>query len=554
MKIDRIQNNYFIKQVQQGKFQTEQQINKMKTKGISLTASQYLAFTGGYSLNLAQTVRNLDKLAEKNPQLYPPNIRHWLSIILEGGNKTNETLITAHKKYFASLEDCFSLNDIKTNFPEFENVISSRDVVKTRGKDSLLDKFERGELEYFDNDEDLSVQLIKLYWGKGYSLNDLRRYADGSDLYYTMKKLEIPVVSRDYGHVLKFSDPEYNERLIAEMNEKRLAALDRRAQESEGEPVYIKRYGHLTPEHKQHISEGLIKYYQDNPERIYEMSERQKKFLKDNPERAEIFTSVVRMAWTIFNGPQIKKQMSKFFERHGIRNFDPSMNPAEVSKSQRDVMKMFWGQNEWAKKSFSKNMKHAWKKVQENENKFYEIDITPNGFKKKFFLWAQEKGIDISKLDFKFRISKKHPEQNTGMGNILSQYTTRFIDDYTINNQSTVMANSYYLALLNSSAEIKKYISKHASDDVMVTGRLIRMIIREMLFEPGIGVYRKPRNFDANEVQDIYRTCILTAMSSERPFKFLQIFENNLNKAYEVADNTAGKPLAINEYMMKNIL
>ena len=34
------------------------------------TTQQYLAFTGGYSLDLAQTVKQLDKLAEKNSKIY----------------------------------------------------------------------------------------------------------------------------------------------------------------------------------------------------------------------------------------------------------------------------------------------------------------------------------------------------------------------------------------------------------------------------------------------------------------------------------------------------
>ena len=160
-------------------------------------------------------------------------------MILEERNKTKETLISIHKKYFANLKECFSLDEIKAKFPEFKDVISSDNAKISKG--SFIDKFQKGELEFFDNDEDLSVQLIKLYWGEGFSLNDLKKYADGQDLYYTMTKLQIPTANRDYGHVLKFSDPEYNERLTREMTEKRLAALDKKVQMQDGEPIYIKR-------------------------------------------------------------------------------------------------------------------------------------------------------------------------------------------------------------------------------------------------------------------------------------------------------------------------
>ena len=76
-----------------------------------------------------------------------------------------------------------------------------------------------------------------------------------------MTKLHIPIADRDYGHILKLSDAQYNERLTREMTEKRLAALDRKAQLNDGEPVYIKR-GPMSKEHKERISEGLKKYYQ----------------------------------------------------------------------------------------------------------------------------------------------------------------------------------------------------------------------------------------------------------------------------------------------------
>ena len=70
------------------------------------TTQQYLAFTGGASLNLTETVKRLDILAERNSSIYPPNIREWLELALEEGSKAKETLITVHKKYFSSLRDC----------------------------------------------------------------------------------------------------------------------------------------------------------------------------------------------------------------------------------------------------------------------------------------------------------------------------------------------------------------------------------------------------------------------------------------------------------------
>ena len=136
--------------------QSDYNSNSVQASSKLPSTMQYLAsFTGGYSLNLEQTIKQLDKLAQKDSSIYPPNIREWAGMFLEDGNKTKDTLISIHKKYFANLKECFSLENIKSKFPEFKDVISSDDVKAFQG--SFLDRFQKGELEFFDNDEDLSV-------------------------------------------------------------------------------------------------------------------------------------------------------------------------------------------------------------------------------------------------------------------------------------------------------------------------------------------------------------------------------------------------------------
>lgn len=516
---------------------------------------QYLALTGGYSMDLGQTIRQLDKLAQKNSSIYPPNIREWAGMIMEEGNKTKDTLISIHKKYFANLKNCFNLNEIKVKFPEFKEVISSGDIKASKG--SFLDKFNRGELEFFDNDEDLSVQLIKLYWGEGFSLNDLKRYADGFDLYHTMKRLNIPTASRDYGHVLKFSDPEYNERLTREMTEKRLAALDRKAQVEEGEPVYIKR-GPLSAEHKQKISEGLKKYYQENPEKIYDMSERQKEFYRLNPEKSEEISRVLNKAWNIFGADRIKAALSKFMKSKGVHTFNPENNPVDLPKEQSKLLKQFWGANEWARKSFSKNMEYAWKKVKEDMNKFYLIDITPEGFKKKFFQWAQEKNLNLNHLDFNFKIYKYKHGLDSGNGEEISKYTPKFIDEYSekINiDQSRLMANSYLLSLINLSKDLKNISKKHnVSQETQKTIELSRHLIKELLFEQGNGLQRNIKSFDAAEIQDIYKSVLTLFFKLDNAEQFIQLFKKNLDSAYNSVDALQGKPVMLNREMLEGVL
>ena len=539
MRIINIQN-FNLTPKYNNNYQTQPQKNiqnKEQNYGKLPTTAQYLAFTGGYSLDLAQTVKQLDKLAEKNSSIYPKNIREWLGMVIEGGNKAKETLISVHKRYFETLEDCDSLAQIKERFPEFKNVKSAFDVDTAKGKETFISKFQEGKSEYFDNDEDLSVQLIKLYWGQGFSLNDLKRYADGTDLYYTIKKLEIPIASRDYGHVLKMSDPEYNERLTREMTEKRLAALDRKAQEQDGEPVYIPQHRHLSPEHKQRISEGLQRFYEENPERIYQMSDRQRKFYQDNPEKADRITKVLNIAWNVFGAENIKKAMSKHFKRFGIKNFDPATNPAELTKQQSDAMRSFWGANEWAKKSFSKNMKFAWKKVKsEGEKDFYvELQQIPTAMQNKLRKIAMKHGISTKDLNFNSRIYINDAERN----NLEQQKSVerinelvRLYEDENPNNADD-MANTYLKAMYNFVEKVKPKINpENASLNELVLLEHLKMVERII----GTAGGTTPRTFETNEIHSIYNKTAELCLNTKQ-HGYVKELNKSLNEAYDYVIN-----------------
>jgi len=499
------------------------------------TTAQYLSFTGGYSMDLAQTVKQLDKLAEKNHSIYPENIREWVGMVLESGNKAKETLISVHKRYFASLEECDTLAQIKERFSEFRNVKSAFDVDTAKGKDTFISRFQKGESEYFDNDEDLSVQLIKLYWGKGFSLNDLKRYADGTDLYYTMQKLEIPTASRDYGHVLKISDPEYNERLTKEMTEKRLAALDRKAQERDGEVLYIPR--HYSPERGQRISEGLIRHYEEHPEKIYEMSERQKKFYLENPERAEIFSHVVKKAWSIFGADNIKKAMSKFFKTHGVKDFEPEANPISITKQQSDVMKMFWSANEWARKSFAKNMKYAWKKVKsEGEKDFYvEVQQLPYALQNKLKMVAMKHGISTRSLDFNSRIYINDVEKS----NLEQQKNVDLINElvklYESENPKNAddMANTYLRAVYKFVEKVKPQINpENASLNELILLKYLKFV------EKIIGSDKESvqRSFTTQEIHKIYNKTAELCLNTQQ-HNYIKELNKSLNESYDYVIN-----------------
>lgn len=515
------------------------------------TAQHYIGyqpnFTGGYSLDLAETIANLDKLVAKYPNLYPKNVREWAGMILEEGNKSKDTLITIHRRLYESIKDCFSLAELKAKFPEFSGVKSAYDVDYREG--TLMDDLISGRIPEFNTEEDLTLQLIKLYWADGFSLNDLKAYAGGRDLNPIMNKLGIPKVDRNYGHVLKFSDPEYNERLTAQMKLKRMETMDIKAQQQEGEPVYIpqRREGRpLSPEHRQHISEGLLKFYLEHPDRAFHMSERQKQFYRDNPEQAEIFRRVMLKAWNIASAENIKKTLAKFMKTNKVSDFslEELSSPHKLSKERSALMKRFWADNPWAKKTFSKNMEYAWKKVKEEQEMFYVMDVTPKTFKRRFLNWCREQGIDTSELDFDAHKYYPHrPEKNETKEMFealqkINKYTPKYIDSCP-GDESKKLANTLFLALLKFGKHLKSLEnSQHMTTETKAVMMATRRFVHSQLFETTSMLgYPNPKVLDAQEVQQIYST-VLSLLMDHHENKLLRNLNDFMNESYEYLDKS----------------
>lgn len=498
------------------------------------STKDYLSFTGGYSLNLAETIKNLDKLAEKNFSVYPKNIREWAGMILDSGNTAKQTLIDIHKKYYEALKNCTSLNEVKAKFPEFSDVKSDKDVMFS--KNSFGEAVKAGEIECFDKNEDLSLQILKLYYGDGFSLNDLKKYTNGKDIYYTMTKLGIPRQNQTYGYILKFSDPEYNERLTAEMTYKRRLALDKKAQ-AEGEPVYIPR-GPLSKEHCEHISEGLQRYWRENPERIFYMSEKMKDFYRNNPQKSEELARVMTKAWNIFGADRIRGALSKFMQSKGFKNFQAEANPVDLTKEQSKAMKQFWGSNEWARKAFSKNMEYAWKKVKEENELHYIVNLLPAGYQKHFCQWAKEKNIDTSNFNFGMTYYPFNHAKNDVDRTELSYYTRMFSREAGVSEPGKI-ADSYLLSVLQVNRELVNLNLKKLSPIMKKLVYDINHMIKEGIFGREVMPLRQvktEKQIEAMQMQQLYSKLVQTCCSRQHP-EIAELFEKYLNVYYDKIDN-----------------
>ena len=375
-------------------------------------------FLGGYSLDLAKTAENIEK------EKFPPDIFEAVQSVLKTNNPENKTLYNIHFEKYKGILDCYSLDELKEKYPEFKDVISVYDVDYKTG--NFIDEFLNGNSEVFSIDEDLTLQLIKLYWGQGFSLGDLSKYISSNSsnkkgfyLLYTMKnKLNIPLMNNHYAQILKFSNKQYNKDLSERMSIKIKEAYEAKKQKLEGEPFVIPR-GPLSEAHKKHISEGLKKYFKEHPEAVYKLTKRQEEFYKNNPEYKDKLSEVMLYSWNkTQEGQSVKRNLNKFMRKYGGLSEEELCLKTKINKEKMTALEAFWLKNPWAKEKFSIAVKKGWEyfknlesdicfNAKNNENYIF-IDILPNQISKNISVWAKENGILVDDFIYYGRIANKN--------------------------------------------------------------------------------------------------------------------------------------------------
>ena len=365
-KIMKISNNFIYFNTQktnnnkQNKNINSSVLNQNKQTNLNLMNSNYPVFTGGYSLNLKDVYNNL------SDNDYPKDIKIAIENEIKNSDN-NKSLYDIHFDKYKGINDCYTLEELKEKYPEFNNVVSAYSVNTQEG--SFINNWQNGNDKVFSSDEDLTLQLIKLYWGQGFTLNDLSKYIKdttgdkkGTKLHYTLtKKLNIPLMTIRYARVLKLSNKEYNENFTQSLSQKLKETKEAHKQALEGEPIYIPSKPH-SEAHKQHISEGLIKYYIEHPEASYKISQRQKEFYEKNPEKKDELSQIMDFAWNnTSEGKTIKKQLIKFFKKQSKNISDNELSsPMDLSKEKENLLEQFWKVNKWAKEPWSTATKKGW--------------------------------------------------------------------------------------------------------------------------------------------------------------------------------------------------
>lgn len=400
----------------------------------SVSASYMLAFTGGKSLNLEQTVKQIEQFGS-----FPPDIKEEAEQIIKEGNPDNKTLIDVHKEKYEGLNYLDNLDDIKELYPEFEGVLPDSAVEIREG--SFMDDVKKGKIPYFDKNQDVAVQLLQMYWGEGFSLNDLKTQFAGKSINSVFEKLNIPKTDRTYGYYLKFSDKEYNERFTSKMSERLKGRHREKIARKDG--VYIPR-GPLTPEHKANISKGLIKHYTEHPEKALEMSERQKRFYEEHPEEKIKFSEVMLRAWGKREAAPIKKALSRFLKRP--LTDEELSNIFAQDKETKAKMQAFWDKNKWAKDKFSNLMKKSWARQKELDEMgliyepFYTANLIPKKMQEKIGRIMAPNNKNFANIPTSLipdlRELTDNPNLITPAGSIEMKETGKIIDDYFDANPS----------------------------------------------------------------------------------------------------------------------
>ena len=230
---------------------------------------------------------------------------------------------------------------------------------------------------------------------------------------------------------------------------------------------------------------------------------------------------------------------------------DELTSPHKMTKERSALMKKFWADNPWANKTFSHNMKYAWKKVKEEQDMFYIVEMTPVKFQRKFFAWCDKMGIDKSKIDFQcFKFYPHHPELNVQpeSAKLLNSLTPKFIDSCE-GDESQKLANTLQMTLIKFGHYLKTFEkSPHATAETKDLAFMIRRVIHHGLFDTQntIRGIPSPRVLDAMQVQGIYTTA-MTGMMLQHENKMIKELVKYLNESYDHLDRTwkKGEPLIL---------
>ena len=258
--------------------QTSKTSYPMKQNQIYFNPAYCVSFSGA-CVDLSKAMKTLKATEILKEDIRLPNrVEDLANSILRKGNTQNLTLIDVHKQAYFDIMYAKSLEEVRARFPEFSKVLSVVELEQKPQNGSFLREILDGKNEYFNKDNDITLQLMKMYWGEGFSLSDLEKQMGikSSTFSSVMRILNIPLRNKHYASVLKHSDPEASKRIAA------MTAATKNANFEKANGYVSIPKGHLPVEMSYKILDSLFEYYEKDPIRIYEQPKIVKNFYKDN--------------------------------------------------------------------------------------------------------------------------------------------------------------------------------------------------------------------------------------------------------------------------------
>lgn len=523
---------------------TSEYIANYLPKTPAFTAASSLSFRGGYSLNLKDTIEN-------TKCVYPPDIKEMAEFEIEDGNLENKRLVDIHKEKYGKINQMQSLAQVQEEFPEFKDVLSDSEADYNRK--SFIYKVKNGEHEWFDEDKDVALQLLQMYWADGMSKEQIKEYTDGVDITSVLKRLHIPSMNNTYNYVLQLSDENYNAKITKKMSEKQKGIKKHRLQKEVGGVVLQKTSrGPMSEEQKQNISEGLARYYAEHPEKATEQSERMKQYYEEHPEFKERLHNVLITAWGLDEAKSVRKKMSKFFGKKDITAEEfAKLNLDGDNNEEKKTLKRFWEKNAWAKERWSVCMKKAWEIAKAKETDIdaqkeepeYDcaVNLYPPSLKKDMKKWFRKNGYDLDKIpetSYQAIINfddKPLPKSNEYAHNAISAY---FSDMERENLRADVMQIGLFKVIADRCSYLKNSTRENA---------IYMYLQRELMDENYV-----PLELSTQEAMNIYTSAVANCYK-EGLGELAQKLQNSLEDAYKILEYDRKKDLQkiIHEGIMK---
>ena len=221
-------------------------------------------------------------LADKRAKYLPKRVFNEINELITTGKDNGVTIIDLHNKVYAELFNAKSLEEVKSLYPEFKDVIDAQTIEGNRSKAVTAIKNKM-------NLKDFSLKIIQDLYSLKTEDSLVKEFGltNRSLLLWVLEKLNIPKLSGNYNILVKMSN---------EVENKRIAELSRQAifNNPEEQARKLKLAGES----------------QSRPEVAEKKRIAMKKHYAENPEHAKKTSIISKRTWD--KCPEIKQALSEF--------------------------------------------------------------------------------------------------------------------------------------------------------------------------------------------------------------------------------------------------